>query len=171
MNATTSSAAGQERPVLPPDNLEPMLELSRFLEQHTDPAALIGPDGEQVPLPMEVYEILVQVAAAMRQGKAITVEPLDRVLTTQQAADLLGVSRPTLIKLLEANEIAYERPGEGRHRRLRLRDILEYRDRRREERRARLDEMTRQAAEDGLYDATAEDYAEALREVRGKTVA
>lgn len=145
-----------------------MLQLTNFLEQHAEPAVLLGPDGEQVPLPMEVYEVLVRVAAAMQEGKAITVQPLDRVLTTQQAADLLGISRPTLVKLLDDNEIPYERPGSSRHRRLRLRDVLEYRQRRRTERRSRLAEMTRQAAEDGLYDASADDYTKALRRARGK---
>ncbi|MCH6468409.1 excisionase family DNA-binding protein [Sinomonas terrae] len=91
---------------------------------------------------------------------------MDQQLTTQQAADLLGISRPTLIKLLDKHEIPYEQPSGGRHRRLRLSDVLEYRERRRGERRSRLAEMTRQAAEDGLYERSAEDYREALRRAR-----
>lgn len=158
--------AHDEQTVLPPSDMAQMMELAAFLRQHSEPAALVGPDGEQVPLPLEVYTALVQVVAAMRAGKAITIAPLEQRLTTQQAADLLGVSRPTLVKLLGEHEIPYEQPG--RHRRVRLSDVLAYRDRRNQERRARLADMTRQATEDGLYDAAAETYTEALRRARGK---
>jgi excisionase family DNA binding protein len=159
-------AQRDERTVLPPTDMAEMMRLATFLRQHTEPAGLVGPDGEQVPLPVEVYEVLVRVVEAMKAGKAITVAPLEQRLTTQQAADLLGISRPTLIKLLEENEIPYEKPG--RHRRIRLSDVLAYRDRRRQERRARLADITRQAVEDGLYNARAEDYTDALQKARGK---
>ncbi len=69
--------------------------------------------------------------------------------------------------LLESGEMPFERPGAGRHRRLRLQDVVAYQDRRRVERRAALDEMTRSAVADGLYDADV-DYASALRRARGK---
>lgn len=161
-----SSQTVDAQPVLPPVDLAEMLELLRFLNSHATPAVLLGPDGEQVPLPMEVYQVLMQVAEAMEQGQAITVAPLSQQLTTQQAADLLGISRPTLVKLLDQHEISYERPAGGRHRRLRLKDVLEYRERRRVDRRSRLADMTRQAAEDGLYETTAEQYADALAAAR-----
>lgn len=155
-----------ERPVLPPADKAEVLELSRFLTDHVAPAVLLGPDGEKVALPIEVYTVLRQVAEAMKRGKAITVAPLNQQLTTQQAADLLGISRPTLVKLLDNHEISYERPAGGRHRRLRLQDVLEYRDRRRVDRRSRLAEMTRQAAEDGLYESSADEYTVALDAAR-----
>lgn len=160
------SVTSEERPVLPPADLGQMLKLSHFLAHHAAPAALLGPDGEQIPLPIELYDALKQVVAAMEAGKAVTIAPLDQRLTTQQAADLLGISRPTLVKLLDENRLPYERPGESRHRRLRLSDVLDYRDRRRVERRLRLDELTRQAAEDGLYETDAETYRAALDSAR-----
>jgi|SRR5271165_522286 len=93
---------------------------------------LIGTDvGEQVELPAEVYRVLRQVVEAMSRGMAVTVAPQSQSLTTQQAAELLGVSRPTLIRLLEEGRIPYDRVGT--HRRLMLRDVLAYRERRREE--------------------------------------
>ena len=73
--------------------------------------------------------MLHQVVEAMQQGLAVTVVPQTMVLTTQQAADLLGVSRPTLIKLLDSDQIPYERIGT--HRRIQLRDLLTYREQRR----------------------------------------
>jgi excisionase family DNA binding protein len=162
----SSPAPIDDRPVLPPADLEPMLELSRFLDQHGQPAALLGPDGEQVPLPMEVYQLLISVVHALGEGKAITLAPVSQRLTTQQAADVLGVSRPTLVKLLDEGHIAYEQPSDGRHRRVRLSDVLEYRDRRRSARRSVLAGMTQDAVSDGLYEASADDYRDALRRAR-----
>jgi excisionase family DNA binding protein len=152
--------------VEPPHDLDEMMRLANFLEQHSAPAVLVGPDGEQVPLPLPAYEALKRVVAAMERGASVSLEPIDRQLTTQQAATLLGISRNTLVRLLDEHELPFERLGESRHRRLRLRDVLAYRDRKREERRSRLDEMTRQANDDGLYEASATDYAEALRRAR-----
>ena len=105
----------------------------------------------------------------MRAGKAITVAPLDQRLTTQEAADFLGISRPTLVKLLEQGEIPYERPAAGRHRRVLLSDVLEYQIRKRQQRRSTLDQMTADAAEAGLYDEVA-DYSGALRTARERRV-
>src|SRR5437763_439933 len=90
---------------------------------------LVGPDGD-VEIPAEVYRILRQVVEAMNQGLAVTVVPQSQSLTTQQAADLLGISRPTLIRLLDSGKILFDRVGT--HRRLRLRDVLDYREKRRE---------------------------------------
>lgn len=142
-----------------------MLDLSKFLDQVSAPAALVGPDGQTVALPLEVFRVLRQVAQAMRVGKAITVAPIDQLLTTQEAANFLGISRPTLVKLLESGEIPFERPGTSRHRRLRLHDVLDYQERKRTRRLADLDELTREAAGVGLYEADT-DYTSALKQAR-----
>jgi excisionase family DNA binding protein len=160
-----TTQASEATTVLPPTDMEAMLDLFRFLENVSEPAALLGPDGQTVPLPMEAYEVLVKVVASMRAGKAITIAPLDQRLTTQEAANFLGISRPTLVKLLEQGEISYERPAAGRHRRVRLNDVLDYQRRKRTERRTTLDGLTEQAAEAGLYDDVP-DYSGALKGAR-----
>ncbi|WP_130865875.1 helix-turn-helix domain-containing protein [Acidipropionibacterium timonense] len=149
-----SRSSTPSRTVLPPQDLEEMLELATFLEHSHAPAALIGPDGQTVPLPLEAFKVLKDAAHAMREGRAITIAPVDQLLTTQQAADFLGISRPTLVKLLEQGRIAFQRPGAGRHRRVRLVDLLDYRAEASTERRATLDALTSEAMELGLYDAT-----------------
>jgi excisionase family DNA binding protein len=113
-------------------------------------ARLIGPDGTTIPLPAEVYIALCDVIRAMSRGNAVTIGVVESSITTQKAADLLCVSRPTLIKLLDAGEIPFTRPG--RHRRIRLHDLLAYRDRRRESRLEGLASIVAVSEEMGLYD-------------------
>lgn len=98
----------------PPENLDQLLDVARSVEGHTEPGLLLGPDNEQVPLPAEVYRVLRQVVDVMGQGKATLVAPQGLLLTTQEAADFLGVSRPTLVKLLEDGAIAFEKPNQHR---------------------------------------------------------
>lgn len=91
--------------------------------------ALVGPEGK-VPIPEEVHRLLVQVIGAMRAGRAVTLTSQTRRLTTQQAADLLGVSRPTLVKVIESGDLACERISNRRM--VALEDVLAYQKVRRE---------------------------------------
>ncbi len=112
--------------------------------------ALVTGDGIRHELTPGLAEVLVLVAGALAEGQGVTVVPRQRLLTTQEAADLLNVSRPTLIKRLEAGELRFEM--RGRHRRIRLDDLLAYQESLRDQRAAALDAMQRQAQDDGLYD-------------------
>lgn len=116
------------------------------------------------PAAEEVYRVLVEVVEAVREGKVITLVPRTQRLTTQEAADFLGISRPTMVKLLEDGMIPYEQPG--RHRRILFTDLLAYTGRQHAERRAALDRMTEDASEAGIYGGTPEDYAAALKKAR-----
>lgn len=102
----------------------------------------------------------------MRLGKAITVAPIDQMLTTQEAANFLGISRPTLVKLLEGGQIPHELTSGGRHRRVRLQDVVAYQDAMRIRRRRALEDLTAEASEAGLYEHSSEDYRAALEEAR-----
>src|ERR1700685_2663679 len=97
----------------------------------------------------------------MREGKIITLVPRTQRLTTQEAADFLGISRPTRVKLLEDGKIPYDQPGW--HRRIGFTDLLAFAERRHESRRAALDQMTEDAGEAGIYGCAPEDYAAALK--------
>ena len=137
---------------LPPEELEGLLNASRFLENSPAPALLLGPDGQQIELPEQVYKALLNVVKAMSKRQAIAVVSIEKKLTTQDAADFLGISRPTLIKQLESGAIPYEKLPGSRHRRLLLADLLDYQSRKREQRRVLFRKMVRDAEEDGLYD-------------------
>lgn len=116
-------------------------------------AKLVGPDGSEVVLPSEVHQVLLEVAEALSQGLAVTVAPHQQLLTTQAAAEFLGISRPTLVRLLESDEIPFTKPS-GRHRRVRLADLVEYQHRLQQERREGLQQMAREGQLAGLYEAT-----------------
>lgn len=143
-----------ERTVLPPnESLDDLVDLMRRIaaDQH---AELVGPDGSRLRLPTPVYDVLRHVVLAMAHGQAVTIAPHNQRLTTQEAADILGVSRPTLVKMLDDGLIPFEQPG--RHRRVLLRDVLTFQERRRATREAALDEMIEVSEEgDGYRKATA----------------
>ena len=111
-------------------------------------ASLRSPDGEQLEIPDSIYKVLVAAVGAMAQGNAVSIVPVHHELTTQQAAELLGVSRPHLVKLVDAGEIPHHKTGS--HRRIYFEDLMRYRDVRDAERSAALRELTRKSAEFGL---------------------
>lgn len=127
------------------------------------PYVLIGAGLEnQVELPPAAFRVLRQVVEAMHQGLAVTVVPQSRALTTQEAADLLGVSRPTVIKWLEDGAIPFERTGNRR--RVLLQDVLTYREQRRAQQRAALEALAGQTA--GVEEEDPEVVLEQLRAAR-----
>ncbi|MDR0847696.1 MAG: helix-turn-helix domain-containing protein [Propionibacteriaceae bacterium] len=160
----SSSPTHAEETLLPPVDSSLIEEIEAFLCGHATKASLIAPDGSRTDIPTEVYDVLKRVVQAMSQGSAVTVAPVSMRLTTSQAAEMLGISRPTLIRLLEDGAIPYDQPR--RHRILRLDDVLAFKRNQDARRSALLDEMTRQSYTDGLYDVSADEYTEALREAR-----
>ncbi|WP_051966649.1 helix-turn-helix domain-containing protein [Kitasatospora mediocidica] len=102
----------------------------------------------ELVLPREAVELLAKVLAHMAAGRAVSVVPAHAELTTQQAADLLNVSRPFLIGLLKAGEIDYRLVGS--HRRIRADSLLDYRRRDDQSRREAADELTSLNQEMGL---------------------
>lgn len=114
--------------------------------------ALVAANGERYELPESIFAVLRQVAEALSSGMGVSVSPLSAMLTTQEAADYLGISRPTLVRILERGEIPMEKPG--RHRFVRLQDLLDHQDRSKVERRETLEQMVADAVEDDLYAKT-----------------
>ena len=138
-------------PVALPESEAPQIrELNRLLQLGTP--ALVAADGERLDLPDAVYRLLKDIVRNMQLGRAIILVPENQQLTTQRAADLLGVSRPHLIKLVEAGELPFHKAGS--HRRIYLKDLLAFQKRRDEERKAALNRIAKEAFESGLYDRT-----------------
>ena len=100
-------------------------------------------DGHDLILPRQALALLRDILVEMAQGNAVTIVPTHAELTTQEAADILNVSRPHLIKLLNDNVIAYSKTGT--HRRIRYQDLMEYKAEREHRSMDALDVLTEQA--------------------------
>ncbi len=105
---------------------------------------------EVIVLPASVVALLLGILRMTANGLGIALTPLHSELTTRQAADILNVSRPFLVKLLESGDIPFHKVG--RHRRIRREDVMIYKQKLRREREAILDKMVAEAQEMGLYD-------------------
>lgn len=105
---------------------------------------------EPLPLPPALREVLVIAAQMLARGGAVSVLPADRMLTSQQAADFLNVSRTHLVRLLDEGKIPFERVG--RHRRVALADLVTFGAARRRERRQHLRNLIELSKQYGLYD-------------------
>ena len=106
--------------------------------------------SEPVQLPATLFGTLIKVLAQIGNGNAIAVVPIQAELTTQQAADLLNVSRPHLIKLLEAQELPFHMAGT--HRRMRAQDVLNFKFKSDQRREAALGAIAAIDGDLGLYD-------------------
>lgn len=109
---------------------------------------LVGPDGASVELPVEIHAVLLRIASELRIGNGVTVVPVSAVLTTAEAAEMLNVSRPHIVKLLDQGELPHHMAGT--HRRVKVADLLEFRDRRDQARSNALAEMHQIADESGM---------------------
>jgi excisionase family DNA binding protein len=136
--------------VLPPHDPDALADVRPASAPHPCPA-LVGPDGTAIPLPTEVYEALRGIVQALRCGNAVTIAVHGTELTTGEAAGLLGVSRPTLVKLLDSGKIPYTQPA-GLHRRVQVADVMDYRNHRNQARSEGLAAMVEISEEFGLYD-------------------
>lgn len=116
---------------------------------HEGTTALVGPDGARIDLPPTVHEILVRVVEKMQEGKAIAILPLVEELSTQAAADLLGVSRQFFVRECEAHKLPFHYTGT--HRRVFLKDLLDYKKQREQARRDAIVRMARQSEDLGDY--------------------
>ena len=104
--------------------------------------------GVAVKVPSLAIRVLLRVLKNVGEGHAVTVVALDQELSTQEAAMLLNVSRPFLVKLLDAKAIPSRKVGT--HRRVLAGDVLAYKRRSEGERRSALDQLTAQAQELGM---------------------
>ncbi len=166
MNSTTAG-------VVTPDATEAdgLAKVLSFIEAHEmrqgtspDPAFFLAGSGEhdRVELTEQLHTILKQIAKALSHGQSISILTRDQEVSTQQAAEILGLSRPTVVRLIDEGELAAHVPGAVR-RKLRLADVLAYREELRD-RRNRF--ITESSAE--FHDADAAEVAERLAEARRK---
>lgn len=120
--------------------------LSSYIESTNLPAFQLlkeGKPGKQIAIPVSALRLLIDILAQMAEGNSITLIPVHAELTTQEAADLLNVSRPFLVELLEKKEIPFRKVGTRR--RVLAKDVLEYKNKIDKERLKVLEELSEQA--------------------------
>jgi len=113
-------------------------------------ARLRGPRGEEMIIPQSLYAVLLQAVKQLMSGRAVSIMPVTAELTTQQAADLLNVSRPFVVQLLEQGVIPFHKAGT--HRRVYLKHLLAYRRKRDQAAQKALGRLVAEAQELGIYD-------------------
>jgi excisionase family DNA binding protein len=126
-----------------------LLDHASHVRKQRRACRLMGPTGEEIRIPDSIFYVLERVAEVMARGDSITVVPVGKEMTTQQAADLLNVSRQYLVRLLDEGRIPHTKTG--RHRRLRIEDVIAFKEQRDNERKASLDELTRLSEDFGGY--------------------
>lgn len=139
-----------EKRIAPSDlSAQQLRELLQFVEGGARPA-LFTNNGERIELPEALNDLFITVVKAMKRKETVFLMQENEALTTQAAADYLGVSRQYLVRLVENGEIPFHRVGT--HRRLLFKDIVTFQQARSEKRRAILDKMTRDVVEAGMDD-------------------
>lgn len=121
--------------------------LSHFVGRKRPLTLRVKENGREQPLelPMGAVAMLMEILEAMASGRGVTLIPENAELTTVQAAEILNVSRPYLIKLLEENVLPHRKVG--KHRRILMEDVMAYKSKIDQEREAVLEELTREAQE------------------------
>jgi excisionase family DNA binding protein len=143
-----ASSINKEPVTIPAAEEARIAEIRRVVEKGA--ARIADSDGHQFALPDAVRDLLLKTLKSLEDGKAVSIIAEHQNLTTQRAANILGVSRPFLVRLLEEGEIPFHMVGV--HRRIYLHDLLEYKRRRDNTRHDALNRMAKADREDGIYE-------------------
>lgn len=127
--------------------------LASVIEKLTSeqPEIEIEETSEKIKIPLSALKLLGDILKAMAQGKLISLVPVATEVTTQAAAEILGCSRPHLVKLLENGKIAFTKVG--KHRRIKYDDIIKYRKQMKEQQKKHIIDIMNLDEESGLYDS------------------
>ncbi len=126
--------------------------LSSILRKKSTRSIRVKPEGAKedvsVTVPRQAFELFLDILAQMANGNAVSIVPVHAELTTQQAADMLNVSRPFLVGLLDDGKIPFRLVGT--HRRVRVSDLVDYKNKDAAHRKGVLDELAAEAQKHGL---------------------
>ncbi|MEM8583530.1 MAG: helix-turn-helix domain-containing protein [Bacteroidota bacterium] len=119
--------------------------------KNDSPEIEIEETQEKIRVPVKALRLLAKILKETSRGKAVSIVPVATELTTQAAADILGCSRPHLVKLLEKGEIEFTKIG--RHRRIKFEDVMAYKQKIKTKQRDMLIKIMHADEESGLYDS------------------
>ena len=130
--------------------IESTKRLQQQLEANIVQPKLVGSDGQEIAIPKSIFSMLKQTVQLMASGRKNSIVPSNCELTPQESADILNVSRPFFMGLLRDNTISSKKVGT--HHRIRLQDVIDYKNVRDRERAGVLDELIQMGEEEGFYD-------------------
>lgn len=139
-----------EHTLLPHDADAPAIDAMVALLANGGTLVVEAEDGSRARIPDGFGELMREAAGLLAQGKAVALDQRNTVLTTQEAADILAISRPTLVKLLETEDIPFTTTGT--HRRILLEDLLAYEHRIGVRRKRILRRMVEEGQASGAYE-------------------
>lgn len=127
--------------------------LTSQIEQLSNPFpdVEIAETGEKIKIPLKALKLLAYILKVTGQGKPVSIVPVATEMTTQAAAEMLGCSRPHVVKLLEEGVIPYTKVG--KHRRVKYDAVMKFRQKMKADRKKRLIDMMKKDEESGLYDS------------------
>lgn len=127
--------------------------LASVIEQinSAQPEIEIEETRDKIKIPLSALKLLGEILKAMGQGKLISIVPIATEMTTQAAAEILGCSRPHLVKLLEEGKIPFTKVG--KHRRIKFDDIIKYRQSLKKQQKQNIIDIMNSDEETGLYDS------------------
>jgi len=127
--------------------------LAAVLEQlkSDNPEIEIEETRERIKIPLSALKLLAKILKVTSQGNPVSIVPVATEMTTQKAAEILGCSRPYLVSLLETGEIEYTKVG--KHRRVRLEDIMNYKEKMKKNQKKHIIDVMKFDEEIGLYDS------------------
>jgi excisionase family DNA binding protein len=129
---------------------ETLSEVLKYLKTE-DTEIEIDETNEKIKLPLTALKLLNEILKSMSEGKPISIVPIATEVTTQKAAEILGCSRPHLVKLLEEGIIAYKKVG--KHRRVKFEDLINYQKKMKAMQKQHIIDIMNEDEETGLYDS------------------
>jgi len=116
-----------------------------------EPEIEIEETNDKIKIPLSALRLLGDILKAMGEGKLISIVPIAAEVTTQAAAEILGCSRPHLVKLLEDRKIDFTMVG--KHRRIKFEDIMKYKQEMKKQQKQHIIDIMNSDEETGLYDS------------------
>ena len=147
------------QPIKKPSKLDQKIAIESYnalasvIEQinSEQPEIEIEETSEKIKIPLSALKLLGDILKAMSQGKIISITPVATEVTTQVAAEMLGCSRPHLVKLLENRDIAFTKIG--KHRRIKFNDVVKYKNQMKIKQKQNIIDIMNLDEEAGLYDS------------------
>jgi hypothetical protein len=131
---------------------------------------ILGEDKKELPIPAPLVQVIQDAVSELMSNRPVEVVSSELLITTQEAADYIGVSRPTFVQLLTDGKLPYTQAGDGKHRRIRISDLVEYQKNEKSKRDAAFTEFLRLGqeiqADPNYVEPPMEEIIRRIKEIR-----